>query len=314
MDVLAMSAKENSVDRVFVAGDLGHTDRWSAQLCSIIETGLLQLTQASISVYIMGGNHDEDKYGNWTISLLGHIKGVTTITAPLADKHFAYFPYCRNIVSVIEDVTDSKVFSDKQVAFFHHGFIGGTVGGEDWVLKGSVSSKRVRRAISPRYILSGHYHKPQLFKRDSLYIGSPRQHTFGEEGESKRFVIYDTGKANMTFVPTTQYFAEHKTLHMKAPEDIPVWGQGATTIQPIPIYRVMVEKKEWLPKVTKTWRDYKGRWSVVCNEAGIAYGGKPRSELRATDSAKQQVKKYAALKGKPDYADTGLSLVEKAGK
>ena len=46
-----------------------------------------------------------------------------------------------------------------------------------------------------RYVLLGHYHKPQSIKKatiDLYYVGSPIQIDWGEKNEEKRFLVVDT--------------------------------------------------------------------------------------------------------------------------
>ena len=44
-----------------------------------------------------------------------------------------------------------------------------------------------------KYVFTGHFHKPQR-KKNIIYMGSPYQMNFGESGQKKGFVVFDTVK------------------------------------------------------------------------------------------------------------------------
>jgi DNA repair exonuclease SbcCD nuclease subunit len=51
-------------------------------------------------------------------------------------------------------------------------------------------------------VISGHYHKPHEFG-NVIYVGSPMEHSFGEMGQDKSVVIYETSDDSFYRVPIT---------------------------------------------------------------------------------------------------------------
>jgi DNA repair exonuclease SbcCD nuclease subunit len=76
-------------------------------------------------------------------------------------------------------------------------------------------------------VISGHYHKPHEFD-NVIYVGSPMEHSFGEMGQAKSVVIYETDDDSFYRVPITGISKHHVVkvrwvdgeVDIKVPDDV----------------------------------------------------------------------------------------------
>ena len=91
---------------------------------------------------------------------------------------------------------------------------GKSVGAADYLVghfgvRGALMNDRVRDADGVdagalkgwKRVLLGHYHKPHNVGRTIVYVGSPIQHDFGEEGQVKGWACFDLAENRIDYVP-----------------------------------------------------------------------------------------------------------------
>jgi len=149
----------------------------------------LHLLFGKMPIHFVLGNHD---IGSKSINLLVELKylgannNIVFNTKPyLLQKGIVIAPYRYD--------KDAVAAISADVLITHNGFENGLVGYYNLPLNDPLydagSVKRFKKVIS------GHYHKPQnyhLGDTDVYYAGSTSKIDFSEQGETKRFLVYDT--------------------------------------------------------------------------------------------------------------------------
>lgn len=191
--------KERAIQDIIVGGDLW-LSRSSQTLNTLlaVRQALIKATHAGITVTLAEGNHDKVDQE----SLLGyshvyseypHVYVVDDYTVlEYGDKLvlyvMSYFPEDGSFVSRLNDILDNDFDSYKYNVLYIHEGINGALA--------TANAKELPSKIFQDFnaVLVGHYHNRCKIKGSNIeYIGSSRQHNFGEDEAKGYTVLYTDG-------------------------------------------------------------------------------------------------------------------------
>lgn len=214
-------ARKNDIKDIVFLGDLFH-DRQKIDVLTYQKTfdvlhRNLCISTNEISLYLLLGNHDLWHYERLDVSSVNPLKtirGVRVIDRPCVldlGKGFrmGFLPYTH---SPIEDI--KKVEKEWGENKGERKVIGGhiAVDGALWnVMYNTTSDVSVEHEgdmvrVGPEIfsewdrVFLGHYHAAQKLDDRVEYVGSPLQLSFGEAGQDKHLLIYDTEIDSISYV------------------------------------------------------------------------------------------------------------------
>lgn len=190
---------DNNITSLVIGGDLWQS-RSSQTLSTLIavRNALIQATKSGLEVTIANGNHD--KVDQESILGYNHIFDQYPNVYVVDDwdclafgEHFvlcvmSYFPETGSFKDKLKELVLSLNNDDKNILYIHEG-VQGALGG----LK--LDSELPQEIFEPFCkVLVGHYHnRCKIDGTDIEYIGSSRQHNFGEDEEKGYTLLYDDG-------------------------------------------------------------------------------------------------------------------------
>nr|DAR74277.1 MAG TPA: putative DNA double strand break repair [Caudoviricetes sp.] len=191
---------DRKIPEIIIGGDLWLSR--SAQSLSVLmaaRNAILKATHlnANLQVTIACGNHDkvdQEAFESYN-HLFNEYDGVDVIddyviydisdTATL--YVMSYFPENGSFIQRFEDMAKDLDKSKFNVLYIHEGIRGGLAQASDDELPASIFSEFDS-------VLVGHYHdRKQIPDTNILYIGSSRQHNYGENEEKGYTVLYEDG-------------------------------------------------------------------------------------------------------------------------
>lgn len=193
--------RDEGVNRIIIGGDLWQSR--SAQTLSTIlavKSALLKAIQQSISIVIAEGNHD--KVDQESLEGYCHVfseyKDIDVIDDfaiyEMKDGNkstdlyvMSYFPENGSFMKRYEEMCEEILGDRKSILYLHQGIRGGLTTVNDDELPANIFDKF-------DHILVGHYHNRQIVSGTNIeYIGSSRQHNFGEDEEKGYTILYTDG-------------------------------------------------------------------------------------------------------------------------
>jgi len=193
-------AINNNIENCIVAGDIFHNK-------SIIHSQALSAfvdiirDYRKIYFYLIDGNHDHSKMSGDGVSSLKSLAkepNVTVIHDTLEIENIHMVAWNNKMIKNIADYKGSDYLIS------HFGLNEATLSSGISL----VSDLGMNDLKKYKYVLLGHYHKPQEIKNTSTqlyYVGSHIQLTRGERHENKRFLDVDFENNNILSVETTGY-------------------------------------------------------------------------------------------------------------
>ncbi len=220
LDQILCIADKESIDGVFIAGDVYDKSVPSEAAMRLLDYFLIQLVQKEIKVFMVSGNHDSDdrlNYGS-TLFASNQIFISAVFDGTLHKQSFAdedteidiymlpfvkasqvrhYFPNediksYDDAVRVI--IRNTSIDKEKRNILVAHQFVTGK--GEDPALAGSESVGTQSVGLVEKigydcfddfdYVALGHIHSPQRVGRDEIrYSGSPLKYSLSEANNEK---------------------------------------------------------------------------------------------------------------------------------
>lgn len=153
-----------------------------------------------ITVISIPGNHDQvDHSDNPTDSLVPFQEIMTLVREPgcvdVGDVRVCCVPYRHNKKLVVEAINRfSKDDHKKKILLAHLGVTGAYVGKSHYSMTDEYSLTELKPK-NFKYVVLGHYHKPQVLDKNVFYCGSPVQTNFNDEGGKHGYTIIDTDKS-----------------------------------------------------------------------------------------------------------------------
>jgi len=193
--------EKKSINYVFFLGDLFNS-RVSIPIdvYYFVYQGLKEVAQKS-KVYLIVGNHDQFLKKGFINSVAPFETICEIIDKPkvinLQDLQVVCLPFEDNNkknLELLESYADSQA---KQVSLLlgHLGVTGAVVGKHEFRMKTELSVEDLRASLF-KWVILGHYHKFQVLKCGNIanvvYVGSMLQQNFGESGETKYVLVFDS--------------------------------------------------------------------------------------------------------------------------
>lgn len=220
LDQILCIADKESIDGVFIAGDVYDKSVPSEAAMRLLDYFLIQLVQKEIKVFMVSGNHDSDdrlNYGS-TLFASNQIFISAVFDGTLHKQSFAdedteidiymlpfvkasqvrhYFP--NEDIKSYDDavriiIRNTSIDKEKRNILVAHQFVTGK--GEDPALAGSESVGTQSVGLVEKigydcfddfdYVALGHIHSPQRVGRDEIrYSGSPLKYSLSEANNEK---------------------------------------------------------------------------------------------------------------------------------
>jgi DNA repair exonuclease SbcCD nuclease subunit len=208
IDQVKEAVKSKRCDAVVFIGDLYESrTRIENDVAFHVQRRMRTLT-ASTKVYLVRGNHDTFDDAGKVDSLEGLRDSCLVLSdglfcTPAGDHPFMlYFvPWQAQPKDIFDDEMRREL-SQPCAMFMHQSVTEGTIGPTDRQVHASLDLADLPLDQCTR-IFAGDYHKHQtLADGKFMYVGSPLQLNFGEAGQDKYLVVYDTITDEIELVPT----------------------------------------------------------------------------------------------------------------
>lgn len=220
---------EYKADNIIILGDVfDDKDLMYSKSANIFQDFLIQAQD--IPIIIIQGNHDSKDYDNPEESLLNifsNYKNVDIIYnhAKYDNIIFTAYKPTNTFIELMSDVIESyQPGYEEDMILFGHFDLNGAQLSNGIYLNAPIKLKDLSNYFS--FIISGHIHKPQefdyLYKNEKpakfIYVGSPIQTNWGERGEEKRILYFDSETLNYEEIPT--YYKKYKVFKIEKEEDL----------------------------------------------------------------------------------------------
>ena len=198
LEQMAEYARKNDCCIIF-AGDVFHN---KSIIHSVAQSLFLDYIRRNNDIFfhIIDGNHDLSSKSGVGVSALKCVdneKNVKTYHTGEKVENILFVPWNKYMIPSIKDSHADYLIS-------HFGLNEGTLSSGISL----VSDISIKDLKNYKYVILGHYHKPQFIENDKTkvwYVGSPIQLDRGERGEEKRFLVIDTKKHIIESIPTEGY-------------------------------------------------------------------------------------------------------------
>lgn len=151
------------------------------------------------------GNHDQfDRAGRiHSLYNLQHI--INVIDEPLekvvGGANVAFIPYLESVQDTLHCFSFAGCNDPVDLVIAHTGVEGAAIGATEYRIKSPITLADIGSSRF-KWVVLGHYHKPQKLSSNVLYVGSPAQINRAEMGDKKRFLVYDTSTHKIHSCPT----------------------------------------------------------------------------------------------------------------
>lgn len=191
--------KEREIPEIIVGGDL-----WQSRSAQTLDTlmavrqAVIKTTAQGIELTLAEGNHDlvdQESFLGYS-HLFSEYPHVQTVDDYMAIEYgddvvlyvMSYFPESGSFMERLTDIIENDFDKDKyNILYIHEGINGALSVPSDDELPTDIFSDFDA-------VLVGHYHNRCKIKNTRIeYIGSSRQHNFGEDEEKGYTILYDDG-------------------------------------------------------------------------------------------------------------------------
>ena len=304
---------DNSISIGLNAGDVFHKrGNINVDTFNAAHKVIKSFADRGIKLIILSGNHDQTDASDLPTSSIHTLYNIATIIEKpckidLEDTSVVAVPYSRNKKLVLNSI--NKYFdsdSKHNILMAHLGMTGGAVGSGMYLMNDEYSMKDLKWN-KWKYVVLGHYHRPQLLSHNAFYCGTPVQNTFNDEikpnedGGFNGFFVVDTSRRyDIQFVPIKR----PRFITISSPEDVPDDMSNN-------FYRIKTQA-EAVEAIKSVLGDEKMNVKLDIERN---YTKLDRSNIGIADSFEEAVKKYAKenYKGKlNDVVDIGLDILAEA--
>ena len=193
--------KQQGINRIIIGGDLW-LSRSAQSLSTIlaVKSALMKAMRQDLIVVIAEGNHDKvdqemlegyshvfSEYSG--IELVDDFAVYEMIDGDSQVDLFvmSYFPENGSFIEKYEEMCEELVSGRKSILYLHEGIRGGLATPSDDELPADIFDKFDATLV-------GHYHNRKVIPGTNIeYIGSSRQHNFGEDEEKGYTILYTDG-------------------------------------------------------------------------------------------------------------------------
>lgn len=190
--------ESQGISSIIVGGDMWHSrSAQSLDILMAVRNAVIKATSKGLELTIAEGNHDKIDQE----SLLGYSHlfseypnvyvvddyTIIDISDDVVLYVVSYFPENGSFANRIQALSEKLESDKKNILYIHEGIRGGLATASDDELPASLFSKFDTTLV-------GHYHNRQKVANTNIeYIGSSRQHNFGEDEEKGYTILYDDG-------------------------------------------------------------------------------------------------------------------------
>ena len=207
--------KENNICAVLFGGDLFHVrGRLSVVAFNAVYAALEELSRIA-RIYMIHGNHDQaDREGE--VHSIYNLRAFCTIVdkpgwvqaeGPKGPKYEPFnilaVPYTENIEHLRELAKTPTPYSSLVPKIFlgHLGIKGAKLGADYVYSHPSDAGVEDLNPTAFDACFLGHYHLHQQLASNVWYIGAPLHHNWGDKGQQRGFLVYDTESRTQEQVP-----------------------------------------------------------------------------------------------------------------
>lgn len=201
---------KNKVDLVINLGDIFHMrNRFNMFFFNMVFREFQNQAHPEMETWILPGNHDiESKNSDPLEASVYSFDAIDTITVfakPWIMQHkgihFYFMPYTGNKEVREKHLADFQKTAKKVKGlniFLYHGIVTGAVlGGVK--AKGGIPLRELK-PFDFSFCGDVHIHQA-LGHGNVVYTGAPQQHNFGDEGQKRGYVLFDTKSKDWAFMP-----------------------------------------------------------------------------------------------------------------
>jgi len=218
---VATAVEEKGAKAVVFGGDLFHIPGKREDSVNNVTLAALSMLGSLVPVYMIPGNHDQaDRQGdNHALENLKYISGIRVIDKEptpidIVGFKFCLAPYRREPDDIKRQIEKAHEIN-AEINIFHQGLGGVPIG------KGNVVIDEVLGIndlpTSSKWNLLGHYHETKFVNDQTIFLGSPLQHNWGDEGVEK-WIWHLKDSGELEAIPT------------KAPKFIKVHYEGQNNL------------------------------------------------------------------------------------
>jgi DNA repair exonuclease SbcCD nuclease subunit len=213
-DQVESLAKERKVNSVIWLGDM--LDRRGLVEAECLNALFDYFNRSALWHHIVIGNHDLLSMHHTAHSLepLKAVKNVKIYDRPaLLAKNCLVMPYYKNPQKFLQEI--DSLFSDlnpNPILICHQGIKQFTVN-SGYTEEEAVELKDLQMF---KLVIAGHYHTPKT-KDNTVYLGSPFSHSFGESNEQKRLGVLEVDSGQLEFIDIN--FRKHMTYNLDLDEE-----------------------------------------------------------------------------------------------
>lgn len=207
LDYIANFVSNMEIDMVVFCGDLVHTHgRLDIDVLNVAISGLKKIANRT-HCYALIGNHDI-KNANLDLGELFVATGWTPVARNNGVNAVTYANKKKKIASMgfVSYMEDKKAMKEiltngptPDFMFLHNGVQGVPVGSGFEIPDETINPEDMRK--NKTLTFTGHYHRHQKVNDNLVVVGSPMQHTWGDSGDERGFILLDTDSGRWKFKP-----------------------------------------------------------------------------------------------------------------
>jgi len=207
--VIRQYCKDNNIRNVLFAGDMFDVRlKVNTFVQNATYDEMKRFSEDGIKVLAIPGNHDQVDNSDTPQHSLHTFNDIPNMTV-VSDLGVEWIeddeghqvpvvcvPYSKNIERTkqyLKDITTANI--ESPILLGHLGINGAFVGSGDYPMADAFTPEDLQPDFF-QYIVLAHFHRKQFIGgyKHALYTGAPIQHSFGDEGEEKGFILIDTDK------------------------------------------------------------------------------------------------------------------------
>lgn len=202
IDDVRSLAKELDAGLVLFGGDLFQERRHIVtQAFSKVYESLSRFSVDKIPLFLIHGNHDQaDKAGRFhaltpfsTYATVADTPGWVTVEGRTANVDILAVPYIEDTNHLIDVVNEPCPNNSEHKIFLGHLGINGANLGADFVYSNGNEPKITDIPVENFDAgFLGHFHLHQQLADNFWYVGAPLQHNWGDRGQVRGCMVYDT--------------------------------------------------------------------------------------------------------------------------
>jgi len=284
LDQINEIGKTHGVNTIIFLGDLFNS-RVKINVDVMFHTYLkLRELSRNFQLILLLGNHDQYlKTGD--VNSLEQFEKIAEVikepgfsSVPWYGYKLVFLPYAEDTTKMKKFLSGLHLFKHPALLFGHLGVNGAEVGPYDFKLPSSLNASDL---LPDKFVwvFLGHYHKFQVLGKNIIYVGSMLQHDFGERGQEKSVIIFDT-----------DHPMKLKQVELNSPKFLEITSLKSIDEKVKGNYVKVVCDKEERDEVEKKLNQLSPRGYII--EQRFIKEFQPRIELDPTLSFQEMVKKY----------------------